>query len=70
MSPSNDLVRIKALAADGATFWHTGRAGALWVSPNEGDAVRLFNLEGARRFAARHNSMSAVHGLRFVAVAA
>jgi hypothetical protein len=61
---------IKALDANGAEFWWTGRAGNLWVSANAADAFRGLSLDGARRKAAQFNRMTEIHGLRFVAVVA
>jgi hypothetical protein len=61
---------VRALDQNGNEFFATGRAGSAWVSADRAQAFTGFNLEGARRFAMRHNQNTALHGLRFVAVSA
>lgn len=59
---------IRGLRADGAEVWYTGRAGDGWVSGDKREAFACLTLEGARARALNFNRMTALHGVRFVAV--
>ncbi len=59
---------IRGVDDNGLEFWYTGKAGEAFVSRNRYDAFMGYELEGAQRVAKNLNRMSALHGLRFVAV--
>lgn len=69
MKQFDEITPIKGLTATGDVVWYTGRAGNDWVSSDRADAFK-FTLERARRQASAFNKMTAIHGIRFVAVSA
>jgi hypothetical protein len=58
---------LRALNANGAEFFYTGRAGDGWVSKDAAEAFTYSLLEGAENAAKRHNKFTELHGLRFTA---
>ena len=59
------VVLVRARNRKGDIMWYTGGSGENWVSFDQTKAWTGYNLEGAKRFCERHNSMYAFHGLKF-----
>lgn len=59
---------IRSIDANGHESFYNGKAGAAWISDNRADAFRYQTKEAAQRKALMFNKMTAIHGLRFIAL--
>lgn len=62
-----ELFVVRALDENGTVSFYTGRAGKDWVSSVKEDAFP-YGKTRAQGIAKSFNNMTAIHGLRFVAV--
>lgn len=59
---------LMALDENGKEYVYTGKSGDGWVSENRSDLFHYNTREVAQHKAALFNRMTAIHGLRFIAL--